>query len=191
MAQDDRRRSVRQVLLVGEPSAVQRCDANRAHERCRHTRGGDLLRFGATRQRQSDRRHGSKRRERSRLRLERLQLGEADRGLSDSRICVVDVKQRPGIRVRQRPQEHRVHHAEDRRVGADAERERKDGGDGEGRLPEERSRAVFEVLPEGLHATGRVKVRATRIWAIFSQTDAPCCARAIARSHERDSAASG
>ena len=44
------------------------------------------------------------------------------------------VPRRAGIVVGQRPQHHRIDHAEDRRGGADAERDGQDGGDGKGRL---------------------------------------------------------
>ncbi len=57
----------------------------------------------------------------------------------------------PGLRVRQGPQQDGVHHAEDRGVGADAERERGHGDDGEaGRAPQ-RAHREANVPPEVVH----------------------------------------
>src|SRR5262245_15289458 len=56
-----------------------------------------------------------------------------------------------GYRVRQRAQQHGIHYTEDRRVRADAERQRGDGNQGEAGLLHQHSRAVAQVLPQGLH----------------------------------------
>ena len=56
--------------------------------------------------------------------------------------------QTAGVAVRQRLEQHAVDDAEDRAVGADAERERDDGDEREpGRSPQDAHR-VGEVLPQ-------------------------------------------
>jgi hypothetical protein len=50
--------------------------------------------------------------------------------------------------IRQRLQRQRVDHAEDRRVGADAEREREDGGEGETGIAPQQARAITNVQQE-------------------------------------------
>ena len=49
---------------------------------------------------------------------------------------------------RQRPQQHRVDQAEDRRVRADAQRQRQDGDEAESGALDEHPEGVFEVLKE-------------------------------------------
>ena len=61
---------------------------------------------------------------------------------------------RSGSAPRQRPQQHGVDDAEDRRVGADAEREREDGDGGKARAAKERACPVAEILPEGFEQRG-------------------------------------
>ncbi len=61
-----------------------------------------------------------------------------------------------GVRVRQRAQEDRLDHAEDRAVGADAEREREDRDEREdGRLGEGAERESERVHWSGISASGR------------------------------------
>ena len=60
--------------------------------------------------------------------------------------------------VRQRPQQHRVDHAEDRGVGADAERQRQHGDEREGGAPRQSADRESKVPPERIHhATSRWK----------------------------------
>ena len=53
-----------------------------------------------------------------------------------------------GIGPRQRPQQHGVDDAEDRGVGADAERQREDRHRGEARIARERAGAETQILSE-------------------------------------------
>ena len=55
---------------------------------------------------------------------------------------------RSGAGIRDRPKEHCVNDAEDRRVGADPEREREDGGCGEPFVPAQLTQGVSHVLRE-------------------------------------------
>jgi hypothetical protein len=55
------------------------------------------------------------------------------------------------LRIRQRLEQHRVDHAEDRGVGADAQRERQHGHDGERRAPPEPAQRESKIPPERVH----------------------------------------
>ena len=63
-------------------------------------------------------------------------------------IRFVDRHQLLGRGERQRPKDHRAHHAEHRRVGANAKAERQDRGNGEGRRLPQRAACIDQVLPE-------------------------------------------
>src|ERR1700747_1951829 len=70
------------------------------------------------------------------------------------------------LRIRQRPQEHSVDDAENRRVGADAERERDDRNTRKsGRLAElaERKLEVFHIIRHVAPELDRYGLRATRV----------------------------
>ena len=49
---------------------------------------------------------------------------------------------------RERPQQHRIHEAEDRCVGADAERERQHAGGGESRRAAQPAHAITQVAEQ-------------------------------------------
>ena len=94
-------------------------------------------------------RHG---RERAGLPLVVEEPGHRYRGLEiERRVEVLDGDQLAGIAIRQRPEQHRVHRAEDRGVGPDAEGEGEDDDAGEGRALRQAAEAVTEVLQEGIH----------------------------------------
>ena len=83
-------------------------------------------------------------------RLERLATLAADGGLDDA----------IALRIRQWPEQHAIHDAEDRRGRPDAEREREDRGEGERGAARQRAQRVAHVSPDGIyegcdaHATG-------------------------------------
>src|SRR6266404_3420847 len=56
-----------------------------------------------------------------------------------------------GVRERQRPQQDTANHAEDGRVGTDAEGECEDGDDREAAVSDQLARGVAEVLEQGVH----------------------------------------
>ena len=58
---------------------------------------------------------------------------------------------RSGLRIRQRLQQQRVDDAEDRGVGADADRERRDDDERQARAAAQRADGVAEVLEECRH----------------------------------------
>jgi hypothetical protein len=65
------------------------------------------------------------------------------------------------IAIRQRPQDHRVDDAENRRVGADAERERQQRDERKARLLDERANREAKVLEEGGH-----RIRQSSFWRL-------------------------
>jgi hypothetical protein len=63
-----------------------------------------------------------------------------------------------------RTQEHRIHDAEDRGIGADAERQRQNGGGGESRLPGEQPDGEANVMAHGpLDGPAHEKVAGCRV----------------------------
>jgi hypothetical protein len=54
---------------------------------------------------------------------------------------------------RQWPKQHRIHQAEERRVGSNGERQRDNRGRGETRILRQHSQTEFDVLPERAHAS--------------------------------------
>ncbi len=78
-----------------------------------------------------------------------------------ARMSVLIERQPLRLRVRKRPQQHRVHHAEDRRARADAERNREDGGEGERRMVAQGSDGEGEVFGEH---EGGVRRRSAVTW---------------------------
>ena len=65
------------------------------------------------------------------------------------------VPSRAGVVVGQRPQQHRVHDAEDGGRGADAERDRQDGGDGKRRLASQAAERKQNVADKRFHGISR------------------------------------
>ena len=80
-------------------------------------------------------------------------IARRDREIDDvPRAQVLPDEHEPiGVRVRQRPQQHGVHHAENGGAGANAERERDDGRDAERRHLPQRPRRVAEVVKQCPH----------------------------------------
>ena len=64
-----------------------------------------------------------------------------------------------GVDVRQRPQQDRVHHAENRRARADAERDRRDSDRREAGILPQHSGGVAEILEEVVHMIALSKAR--------------------------------
>ena len=73
------------------------------------------------------------------------------RALARQAAAVFDEDQPVGVRERQRPEQQRVHQAEDRGVGADADGEDQDGDDGEAGVAAQRAEGVAQVVQERVH----------------------------------------
>jgi hypothetical protein len=81
--------------------------------------------------------------------------------------CVHEHHDPVGIGVGKRAKEHGVDDREDGGRGADAQRERRDGGEGERALLTKRSQGILDVLDELFHAIHLRKVAmkfGTRAW---------------------------
>ena len=79
-----------------------------------------------------------------------------------------------GLRIRKRLQENRVDHAENGRVGADAEREREQCGKREPRRVEQRTDAVSSILDECFDP-GETALIAIRFFDLHHASEIPSC----------------
>jgi len=61
-------------------------------------------------------------------------------------VLLHDADEPVGVRERQRPQHHRVHDGKDRRVRADAQRERQHRRDGESWCPPQHAARILDIL---------------------------------------------
>ena len=77
--------------------------------------------------------------------------------------ALTDVDQPILVAIDQRPQQHAADDAEDRGVGADAERERDDDGGGEAFGAQERAQADAHVLHEAAAASNQRLYQTRRI----------------------------
>src|SRR5205085_12642069 len=71
-------------------------------------------------------------------------------GAAADRIRDADFDELLGVFHRQRADAYRVEQLKDRGVGADAERERQNGHDGETRIETQQPRAVLEIAPRAV-----------------------------------------
>ena len=81
------------------------------------------------------------------LPVEKIRAGH--RRVAELRHARVELHEPVGLRVRQRPQQHRVDDAEHRGIGADAERQRDDRDGGESRRLPEVPRTEGQILKQG------------------------------------------
>ena len=82
-------------------------------------------------------------------------VGHRRAGALDARARkrVVEKDEAVGFGIRQRPQQHGADDGEDRGVGADAERQRQDGGQREGAILAEQPEREAEILNQSFHVT--------------------------------------
>ena len=141
----------RPALLVGEEAAEVGGRPQQREERRRHPRPaqGD----GAVGARPVDRGGpvGGELLERSRVVLEQGHRTVREKRARPSPERLADAHDRLGVRPGQRPQQDAVDDAEHRGVGADAEGEGRDRGEGERALPRELADGVAEVSKERVH----------------------------------------
>ena len=103
---------------------------------------------------------------------------------------VVEHDQLVGIRIRQRLEQHAFDHAEDRRIGADANRKREDGYCGEDRQLQESADDVMQAHISIKYGTGRPKFGIVTPWRAWDTWRSAWprharTARAIARTGGR------
>jgi hypothetical protein len=81
-----------------------------------------------------------------------VEIRRRDRG-ADAAFApqIVDRHDAFRLRVGERPEQDRVHHAEDRGVRTDSERQRTDGQQRERRLTAQRAGGVAKILQNGVH----------------------------------------
>src|SRR6185437_4708484 len=125
-----------------------------------HTRAAQSLRIANARQIRAPPRFHGHGLEVMRLVTIVAETGRTHWGLELERgIVVIDRDQTPGIGIRKRLEQYRVHHAEDRAVGADTEREREHDDDGKGRIAAQPPERVAQVVAESVHGGAPVQCR--------------------------------
>ena len=142
-----------QAIGFGERPADRRRHAHRLEELGRDAQSAELRRVAVARQRHAGPEYPRHPIERSAGAPPIQEIGIGADVLVESLARVVGPQhhQPVGLRKRERPQQHRVHHRENRRVGADAERERQDDERVEERLLADVPDRVVDVGPHGAH----------------------------------------
>ena len=155
--QDDDLRAVGPRLGHVEGPSRLRVHAERLEEIGRHERRVDLPRVVGRRQVRLARREGADDGKGPRPLLEFQELGRRHPELVEPhrRKRARDVDEALRLRVAERPQEDGVHNREDRRVRADAERQRHDRDEREARRPGEIAQRVAKVAEGGVHVAVR------------------------------------
>ena len=132
------------------PAAEQRPDAERVVGAGAHRERGGAERITLSEDRRLADAVGAERVERILQPREIHVIAEGVERLGDAGalVAVVEGDETVGLGVGQRTEQHRLHHGEHGHVGADAEREREDGGEGEPGLAGEPADGVAEVVEE-------------------------------------------
>ena len=153
IGQDDDRSGARLVVSRVDLSTERRDDAEHAEQARAHGSARDPLGIRAAGQRQAAILDGDERVEGGRLALPVEEVAVRRRRPAAARGAPhrPGIHEAIGIAERQRLDERRVHDAEHRRVGADAERQAEDGQAGQHGRPAQRAERVANVLGEGIH----------------------------------------
>src|SRR5262249_29755652 len=163
-------------IVVGNGPAEQRRNAKHREHVRRHAEAVHACRVAIDRHDQLRERKGGEMRQRPRA------AGHAD-DVADvhgaeaaigtfavpelgARHVFVDANDLAGVLVWQRPEQHGVHDAEDRRVRAEAEGERQDDDDGEAGRAAERAARVAQIETEIVEPHVRLSVTAQRFIAL-------------------------
>ena len=172
MAEHDHRRGALSCIARLDEAAGDRLHAERLEQsgaRLERRREERIAVGGHRRREVPERRH------RLDALLPRRQIdvvADGDELLRDARaiVAMTEDDEIVGVRIRQRPQQHGLDDGEHRGVGADAERQRQDGGDREQRLPAEQTNTVPQVVEHAHHAfLSRPLVTAVRLEWIGSK----------------------
>ena len=151
-------------LLFREAPAEERLAAERGEEGRRDRQGAKLLRLSSFRKR--GRPSGKERRvlDRRRLRLAVQIVGDRHARLREpnQRIRVPHEDQPLRVRVRQRPEQNLVQEAENGGIGANSQRQRHHGHQGEDRLLAQRADGIAKVLHGALDESAAERVARER-----------------------------
>ena len=151
--------SGRRVVGGGEVASQRRSDAERAQEVRRHAHRGNPLGLAVRDERRIPRSDDRDLVECVRPFAPVDHRREADVSGAAVGAGFADVDEPRRIGERQRPEKHRVDHAEDRRVRADAERERHDGDGREAGTAVQQPEPVADVAPQVDDEVGRGRRR--------------------------------
>ena len=157
VGEDRRAGGVGAVVGGSEQAAEHRTQPHHLEVRAADDSGAHLPRFAQTDHRELDHREVAELGQRLHPALEVPQLGHREVGVlgGDAGRALPQIDQAVLVLVHQRSEQHAAHDAEDRRVGADPERERRDDGEGETLHAGQRAKGVADVGEEAHeHVTG-------------------------------------
>ena len=150
MGEDDHSGSVRSVVAGIEQSAEHRAKTHDIEIGAAHDAGLDDARFAEADHREFNRGKIAERADGSRRGFEVLDFGYRERGVLHpvARSALADVDETVLVAIHEWSQQYSAHHAEDRGVGADAERQRDHDGRGKSLCATKRSNRDAHVLAE-------------------------------------------
>ena len=152
MRQHRRARGLRAIIGGVEQPADHGPKAHHAEVRAADDAGADDPRLAETDQREVEGREVAEGRDGRDARAQVAQLRDREVGVlaAPAFRALADVDQPIFVVVDERPQQHAADHAEDGGVGADAERQREDDGDGEsldpGQRPQRELKSVMRLI---------------------------------------------
>ena len=166
MADEDDRLAAGPIFGGRKIPSDERLDAQRWQERHGRVEADHLFRVAAPGQRERIERGQRQVAEHllPLLHLEKARIGKADAVEVLLQVGRAQSDQAVRLRIRQRPEEHRIHHAEQRHVGADAEREAEDGNEREARRLDQLTDGVAQP---GMHGDLRRYCGPEIQWCVF------------------------
>jgi len=136
------------LLFRNEETAKHRLDAHHGKEIGRDLGHPNTIRRIPDHERGLTRTHARHALKRSHLRAHVCEIGIGELQLAAARICLPNAHDLIRIRIRQRTQQHAIHHAEDRGARADSERQCEHRNSREHRALGQHAKAVTEVLSQ-------------------------------------------
>ena len=142
---------VRAIIAGVDEASQYRTQSHHIEIRAADDAGPDLVRLAQSDHRERDHGEIANSRDRFEPGAELLNLRHRKRGVldPDSRCALADVDEAVLVAVDERPQQHAADDAEDRRIRADAERERQDDGQREPFGAQKRTQSEFEIGKKG------------------------------------------
>ena len=163
--QHRRARRLRPVVAGVEQAAEHRPQAHDLEVRAADDAGADHARLAEADHREADGGEVAEGGQRLDARAQVVDLRDRERGVlgADARRALADVDQPILVAVDERPQQHAADDAEDGGVGADAERQRQDDGDGRPLTREQGSQRKPEVGEQAHGASIRTHSSCSRM----------------------------
>ncbi len=143
------------LLVVSKTAPGERRHAERRKKVCCHASSAHALRHIGRREVEARRGEGCKFFEDSVLRADVAEVADGNSAAIPAAPLFLQQHDPLWLLHGKRPQQHRIHHAEDGSVGADAQREREDGNHGKRRALAEQAPTVANVVEESGHPMKR------------------------------------